>query len=156
MSSTRREGVMATDRLNLRRSGGRRIAAARTLRAWSSVAQALAATALVVALTLLQAPAANAAIDCLPVGLPLVKIPEIVSQHGVLRGTIVLADEEQRLIFRSPGGKPGQPGTSFECQPQRVRVFRSPDADPPMPIATGRSEERRVGKECRSRWSPYH
>ena len=23
-----------------------------------------------------------------------------------------------------------------------------------MPI--GRSEERRVGKECRSRWSPYH
>ena len=23
-------------------------------------------------------------------------------------------------------------------------------------IATQRSEERRVGKECRSRWSPYH
>ena len=23
-------------------------------------------------------------------------------------------------------------------------------------IYTGRSEERRVGKECRSRWSPYH
>ena len=23
-------------------------------------------------------------------------------------------------------------------------------------FATGRSEERRVGKECRSRWSPYH
>ena len=22
--------------------------------------------------------------------------------------------------------------------------------------AMGRSEERRVGKECRSRWSPYH
>ena len=22
--------------------------------------------------------------------------------------------------------------------------------------AAGRSEERRVGKECRSRWSPYH
>ena len=22
--------------------------------------------------------------------------------------------------------------------------------------AIGRSEERRVGKECRSRWSPYH
>src|SRR3989454_11483719 len=27
-----------------------------------------------------------------------------------------------------------------------------------LPVApvTGRSEERRVGKECRSRWSPYH
>ena len=23
-------------------------------------------------------------------------------------------------------------------------------------IVKGRSEERRVGKECRSRWSPYH
>ena len=25
-----------------------------------------------------------------------------------------------------------------------------------LPPATYRSEERRVGKECRSRWSPYH
>ncbi len=24
------------------------------------------------------------------------------------------------------------------------------------PLETSRSEERRVGKECRSRWSPYH
>src|SRR5258706_11320982 len=30
----------------------------------------------------------------------------------------------------------------------------SPDMSP-MPT-TVRSEERRVGKECRSRWSPYH
>ena len=25
-----------------------------------------------------------------------------------------------------------------------------------LPGIDGRSEERRVGKECRSRWSPYH
>ncbi len=25
-----------------------------------------------------------------------------------------------------------------------------------LPAVTTRSEERRVGKECRSRWSPYH
>ena len=25
-----------------------------------------------------------------------------------------------------------------------------------LPAAAPRSEERRVGKECRSRWSPYH
>ena len=25
-----------------------------------------------------------------------------------------------------------------------------------LPVSVGRSEERRVGKECRSRWSPYH
>ena len=27
---------------------------------------------------------------------------------------------------------------------------------PITPSSTMRSEERRVGKECRSRWSPYH
>ena len=26
----------------------------------------------------------------------------------------------------------------------------------PKRATSGRSEERRVGKECRSRWSPYH
>jgi len=26
----------------------------------------------------------------------------------------------------------------------------------PLPMCADRSEERRVGKECRSRWSPYH
>ena len=31
-------------------------------------------------------------------------------------------------------------------EPDRVLMFRVP----------WRSEERRVGKECRSRWSPYH
>src|SRR5258708_8206020 len=30
---------------------------------------------------------------------------------------------------------------------------RHPKNHPPPPV---RSEERRVGKECRSRWSPYH
>src|SRR2546427_12591831 len=29
-------------------------------------------------------------------------------------------------------------------------------ARPPRALALTRSEERRVGKECRSRWSPYH
>ena len=29
-------------------------------------------------------------------------------------------------------------------------------AEIPASAKTTRSEERRVGKECRSRWSPYH
>src|SRR2546430_9914831 len=36
----------------------------------------------------------------------------------------------------------------------RRRVFRGGVVDGATQI--GRSEERRVGKECRSRWSPYH
>ena len=30
------------------------------------------------------------------------------------------------------------------------------EAPKPKDTAAQRSEERRVGKECRSRWSPYH
>ena len=30
------------------------------------------------------------------------------------------------------------------------------DKRAPINVDTWRSEERRVGKECRSRWSPYH
>ena len=40
-----------------------------------------------------------------------------------------------------------------------VRMLRKPaqDADDSKAgIVYDRSEERRVGKECRSRWSPYH
>src|SRR3712207_8040486 len=33
---------------------------------------------------------------------------------------------------------------------------RTSRSDAPGGKASGRSEERRVGKECRSRWSPYH
>src|SRR5689334_24522453 len=33
--------------------------------------------------------------------------------------------------------------------------FCNPATSPAL-VAFGRSEERRVGKECRSRWSPYH
>src|SRR2546427_2885466 len=32
----------------------------------------------------------------------------------------------------------------------------APPAPAPAPAPAPRSEERRVGKECRSRWSPYH
>src|SRR2546426_10405108 len=35
-----------------------------------------------------------------------------------------------------------------------VEILASPDAR--VSLSRRRSEERRVGKECRSRWSPYH
>src|SRR5260221_14510945 len=50
-----------------------------------------------------------------------------------------------------------------ECHPKHRRVWTSSVMEPcslvePSMLCnrTGRSEERRVGKECRSRWSPYH
>src|SRR2546430_9383043 len=38
-----------------------------------------------------------------------------------------------------------------EKLPQQATVLRGAEG-----ISVTRSEERRVGKECRSRWSPYH
>ena len=49
---------------------------------------------------------------------------------------------------------------SERCVEQMLEVF--PGADLVVGVMTpamrdlNRSEERRVGKECRSRWSPYH
>ena len=47
----------------------------------------------------------------------------------------------------------------FERLHTKTLLEQSPHSGISLPIAiyqTGRSEERRVGKECRSRWSPYH
>src|SRR5260370_23107826 len=42
-------------------------------------------------------------------------------------------------------------GVSYRFAPLAPGGLRSPEH-----LARHRSEERRVGKECRSRWSPYH
>ena len=91
-----------------------------------------------VALLMLQSPAAHAG-PCLPVSQPLLKIPELVrnDQTKVLRGTMLLTDEQRRLIFRSPGATPGQPGSFFDCQPQRVRAFHGVEAMPKVPPSPG-------------------
>src|SRR5258708_9846149 len=41
------------------------------------------------------------------------------------------------------------------CHAKRTRCFTTA-SDISARIDRARSEERRVGKECRSRWSPYH
>ena len=50
-------------------------------------------------------------------------------------------------------------GVELQVLQRLAGVILRPDAevDPALPVGhKGRSEERRVGKECRSRWSPYH
>src|SRR2546422_10070655 len=50
----------------------------------------------------------------------------------------------------------GEP-RDFADQPLARRSLRLTRPERESQMAThGRSEERRVGKECRSRWSPYH
>ena len=46
----------------------------------------------------------------------------------------------------------GRPSISDETKKLVVRLYNENE----MTCGEIRSEERRVGKECRSRWSPYH
>src|SRR5690242_6697915 len=51
-------------------------------------------------------------------------------------------------------------GLVCDLEHQAAKMLRVLDEDDqwsdPVDFQTSRSEERRVGKECRSRWSPYH
>src|SRR2546425_7151465 len=90
---------------------------------------------------------------------------EVVYRQGInlLRPVAVEILEEANTLFLNGTGNvqmigPEEDGsgglvTRFELswpEQRAARVMRGPNG----PLQ--RSEERRVGKECRSRWSPYH
>ncbi|CAD5373526.1 hypothetical protein RA210_U320014 [Rubrivivax sp. A210] len=54
-----------------------------------------------------------------------------------------------------PAGAATLRGTPMDAL-EWERRLRPPGRLGPRPLRAARSEERRVGKECRSRWSPYH
>src|SRR2546427_6364281 len=61
-------------------------------------------------------------------------------------------------LDRDTGTEAGAPGPEHEVLSARVieMVRALPGRAGPSLWPEMRSEERRVGKECRSRWSPYH
>src|SRR3989441_2324261 len=70
-----------------------------------------------------------------------------------------------KLDGRSPGQLRARAGYDVEAVRRDRATRRHPEHCEAAVIrarfgvtwrSTGRSEERRVGKECRSRWSPYH
>ena len=76
------------------------------------------------------------------VGFVIVSHSETLA-NGVVELTKMMADG---VPIRAAGGLDGGGfGTSYE------KISNAIDE-----IYSDRSEERRVGKECRSRWSPYH
>ena len=61
----------------------------------------------------------------------------------------------------APSSRSGQdvpdPSESFDQSMQELEALIEQMENGRLPLeARSRSEERRVGKECRSRWSPYH
>src|SRR5690349_23927275 len=67
---------------------------------------------------------------------------------GICNGFQVLC--ESHLL---PGALIRNDHRKFVCRDQRLRIERV-DTPWTSSYAAGRSEERRVGKECRSRWGP--
>ena len=69
----------------------------------------------------------------------------------------IIEDKKYVFVISSTAG-----GTGSGASPILLDVLRNCFADVHfilvgvLPQLTTRSEERRVGKECRSRWSPYH
>src|SRR5256885_2807114 len=63
-------------------------------------------------------------------------------------------ERRDRHAVRDEGGREGRPREVRLPRPQDAH--RDPDGREAGQPAPARSEERRVGKECRSRWSPYH
>src|SRR3989475_415469 len=72
---------------------------------------------------------------------PLIAVPTTSGTGSeVARGAIIIVDDHRKLGFHS-----------WHLVP------RAAICDPELTYGLpARSEERRVGKECRSRWSPYH
>src|SRR2546421_12023297 len=78
------------------------------------------------------------------------------AQRGDLRRLVIGTWE---LNVAKSSFRPGPPPKSltrvYEASGENVKYTDSMvDADGKTDVS--RSEERRVGKECRSRWSPYH
>ena len=86
---------------------------------------------------------------------PVIQVSRIRKSYGsTIAVSEVSFDVREGEIFGLIGPNGAGKTTTMEC----VEGVRRPDAGQIsiMGLDPFRSEERRVGKECRSRWSPYH
>ena len=85
-------------------------------------------------------------------------IDKMKAEKGVTQDVELDANDLKELAGQFKAEYKAKIGEDFPSDPKEQlmgaikAVFRSWD----NPRANVRSEERRVGKECRSRWSPYH
>src|SRR3989475_13320846 len=77
--------------------------------------------------------------------------PHIVAyDYGMKRNIVRLSPSHGSRVTAVPAATPA--ARVRELEPDGLFLSNGPGD----PAAVDRSEERRVGKECRSRWSPYH
>ena len=100
--------------------------------------------------------------------------PRGITDYALMDGVAQISDDTQMtlftanaLLFAETHRRIGAPGGTMEgattaCYRDWLRTqeesYPLPDRDHTAWLVhvPERSEERRVGKECRSRWSPYH
>ena len=78
---------------------------------------------------------------------------DLVRELGMLSqqcGNLALTPIEAHLLIELENA----PATNQQLA-EKLHIDKS-NASRPLARLAERSEERRVGKECRSRWSPYH
>src|SRR3712207_9557106 len=75
-----------------------------------------------------------------------------------LRGVVGLDLADHVVVLGYTSGRTERILAELAVEPgTRIALCAWDDvAQNPVPEQPARSEERRVGKECRSRWSPYH
>ena len=77
-----------------------------------------------------------------------------LSELGIVDGMIIACDEEKLLLIDEKTGKVIH--SAKLTDKAQITMNNKPVYGGGMIFVAERSEERRVGKECRSRWSPYH
>ena len=92
----------------------------------------------------------------------------VLAAEAELGGTLARPDVAVRLEVRGAGARVGRFGLAVDSLGGPVRYHRGELVTPELEGRVGggalrvwdpsgkSTEERRVGKECRSRWSPYH
>src|SRR2546430_11499338 len=80
--------------------------------------------------------------------------PDSFSRRFLHRLIKVLVQPHQNVMALGLGPRNLQPFALMENELERTRQRRFDRSA--IDLTVSRSEERRVGKECRSRWSPYH
>src|SRR2546425_6007506 len=117
------------------------------------------------------APAVNPWVSIATDGSIFIQSPAVEMGQGSLTSLpLIIAEEldadwaKVRIVPAPPNdalyGNPGFGGMMYTAGSNAVRSYFTPlrtfGAQVRRVLQENRSEERRVGKECRSRWSPYH
>ena len=86
---------------------------------------------------------------------PAVLIPRFDTERLVEKALKLLEDCEEPAVLDVCTGS-GAIALALQQYKPKATVYAGDLSGEALAVAMQRSEERRVGKECRSRWSPYH